>query len=134
METAELPAVGVAANGDVHGGEAASGVVLHLAGKEYHTGTGAEDWQAGEDGVAEGLEKAFIVHDAKHGSALTAGNDEAGRVTCGFQATECVPIVKVTDEVSVCADLKERLLMFSKRSLQSEDGYLDFLTCHERDG
>ncbi len=130
VEAAELTPVGIAAHGDVHGGEAAARVVFHLAGKEYHPGTRAEDGKAAEDGLAEWMKKSFIVHDTEHGSALPTREDKAGG--CAGGCTEkLVPVCEVTDEGGVGTEMKERLPVFGKRSLQGEDGDAAFLSCHE---
>ena len=78
IETAELSAICVAHDGDVHRGEAFPVVIVDMAGEEYHPGTCPEDWQSVSYGLAEWQEEILIAHDAEHCGALSSGYDEPG--------------------------------------------------------
>src|SRR6266851_4080129 len=72
----DLPAVGVALDGDVEGGEGFLRGAFDVFGEEDCSGAGAEGWGGADEGF-EGVEEVVALEELEHGGGLAAGHDEA---------------------------------------------------------
>ena len=112
VEAAQLPPVGVALGGQVHGGEAGD-AALHLVGQQDQARAGAVDGQTSPDLLLQRLEQVQVAQELAHHGALAAGQDEA---------------VQGLFQIALLADLKprgpqpiEHGLMLGKGPLQGQD-------------
>ena len=69
VEASQLPAIGISLGQDIHGGQM-------LAVQHDESGTGTQHGQSATDGLSHLFPHAQIVHDARHGGTLAAGDDE----------------------------------------------------------
>ena len=75
-EAAELAAVGVALDRNIHGREARN-TAVHLLCEQDKTRTGAENGHSLQNTLAERVIQRKVVQQAAHDRALAAGDDEA---------------------------------------------------------
>ena len=90
-EAAELAAVGIALDRDVHGREARN-TAVDLLCEQDESGAGAKDRHSFRDARAERIEQVEVVQQAAHDRALAAGDDEA--VERLFEVA-CLPDLKM---------------------------------------
>ena len=76
METAELAAVGVALDRNIHSREARN-TAVHLLCEQDKTRAGAENGHSLQNTLAERVIQRKVVQQAAHDRALAAGDDEA---------------------------------------------------------
>lgn len=109
METAQLSAIGIAKNGDVHAAEV-------LVIEQNHACTSTESRQSVHNCLADRCKQTFIVHDLHHSSALATGETEAKPLP--FPRDKSLPVIEVTDKTGLCPELPEHLLMLEECALQ----------------
>jgi hypothetical protein len=71
-----LAAVGVAEDGHFQQGEGGLRGIFDVGGKEYGSGTGAENGAAFGGELSDGVEKPFFLEELKLRGAFAAGEDE----------------------------------------------------------
>ena len=114
-ETAELPAIGIAPDVDIHCAKCLTRSAVFMTGKKYESCTGGKDGKSIENGTTDGLHQSQLGEQTSLHGALAAWQYQS--------VFGLLPVAELSDLKGLHPQTVEHLLMFYECPLKGEDGY-----------